>query len=247
MSENMPKNQDKEQKRRKNRIFNICLYIVAGSLMLFGVFIILKERTSLFSVNSAEQPDATFPPTALVTEEPRATETPAPTAVPTEAVIETPTPTPEPTPEPGSPPVSVSFVDYGIDVAVVPVGVDENGAMETVPSYDTAGWYMYGAAPNEVGNCIIAGHNRYQGQQGLFAILHNGLKVGDRITVKLENGDYVFYLVESVENYPLDDFPDFVMSPSEDRRLTLITCLGDYDHTIHTSRTRVVAICRPVG
>ena len=238
----MPKNEDKAERRRRNRTFNICLYIVAGCLIVLGVFIILRDQTTLFNRNSADPPEVTFPPVAL------ATDTPAPTSAPTAAATETeptPSPTPLPTPEPASPPVSVSFVDHDIDCAVIPVGINENGEMDTVPRYDVAGWYMYGAAPNEDGNCIIAGHNRYGGQKGLFSILHDGLKVGDRITVKMENGEYVFYVVESIEEYRYDQVPDFVMQQSEDRRLTLITCLGDYSHVLHMSETRVVAICRP--
>ena len=131
-------------------------------------------------------------------------------------------------------------------VKVEPVGVNDKGEMDTIPRYDSAGWYMYGACPNQVGNCIIAGHNRYGGQKGLFAILHNGMKEGDRVSVTMENGETIFYRVVSLNRYRYDSVPAEVMAPSPDQRLTLITCLGDYDWDLHMSKTRVVAVCEPV-
>jgi hypothetical protein len=234
----------KEKRRKKNRIFNICLYCVAGALILTGIFIILRDQTTLFTKNTADKPKETFPP-VTITDAP----TPSPTAdprTPDPSATPTPEPTPTPTPEPASPPVSVHFVDHDIDVEVIPVGYTADGGMATVPSAVIAGWFEYGAAPNQDGNCIIAGHNRYKGQKGLFSILHDGLAIGDRITVVTEDGRELHYVVETIDNYRYDQFPEDVMAPSSDRRLTLITCLGDYDHDLHMSLTRVVAICRPV-
>ena len=230
----------KKKRRRKNRIFNICLYCVSALLILFGVFIILRDRTNLFVRNTGIEPEATFPPIDF-TPAPSVDPTPEPTGP-----IETVPPTPTPVPVQGSAPVSLSFVDYGINVAIVPVGVNSNGEMATVDSASIAGWYNLSACPNQVGNCIIAGHNRYGGQMGLFSIVHDGLKLGDRITVQMENGEYAFFCVVSIQNYQYDEVPAYVMSQSSDRRLTLITCLGDYDHGLHMSRTRAIAICTPI-
>ena len=245
----MPKNEQSAEKanaarKKKARVFNVCLYCVAGFLILAGIFIILRDQTTLFTKNTADKPKETFPP-VVTTEAP----TPEPTedpGTPDPSASPTPAPTPTPTPEPASPPVSVHFVDHGIDVEVIPVGLTSDGGMAAVPSAVIAGWYQYGAAPNQVGNCIIAGHNRYKGQKGLFSVLHDGLVVGDRITVVTEDGRELHYVVETIENYRYDEFPEDVMAQSSDRRLTLITCLGDYSHVLHMSLTRVVAICRPV-
>ena len=232
---------EKAKRRKRRRIFNICLYIAAAVLIIGGAVIVLRDQTTIFNRNSAEAPDVTFPPQAVGTASPDdpvliGSESPEPTV--------TPVPTPEPEP---SVPVSISFVDYGIDVAVVPVGTDEQGRMIAYPAYDIAGWFDQSSAPNQNGNCIIAGHNRYQGQMGLFSVLHTDLKNGDRITVKMENGNYMFYVVETIISVPYNDVPDYVMGQTDDRRLTLITCMGDYDHNLHMSRTRAIAICKPAG
>ena len=238
----MPKTEDisREERRKKNHRFNTALYIAAAFLILLGVFIILRDQTNLFSRNSGEIPNVTFPPPIII----RNSETP----LPTEKVDPGPSeePTPEPTPEAPSPPVNIYFEGHDIAVAVIPVGVNDKGEMDTVPEYNIAGWYMYGAAPNEEGNCIIAGHNRYHGQKGLFSILHKGLKIGDRVCVTMENGEYAFYSVVSIERYKYNAVPDSVMSPGGETRLTLITCLGDFDYDLQMSKTRVVAICEPI-
>lgn len=226
-------------RKRRNRIFNVCLYVLSACLILFGVFIILRDCTYLFTKNSAKEPEVTFPPVIA-----DVTGRPVQTALP--SVSETPDPGPRPTPEPGKKPVSVSFVDYGVNVAVTPVGVDEDGYMVDAPSAEIAGWLESGACPNETGNCIIGGHIRYHGQLGLFAVLRDRLKVGDRITVTMEDGSYAFYTVISINEYPHDKVPSSVMAQTGMKRLTLITCKGDYDHIIHTSRTRIVAVCAPV-
>jgi LPXTG-site transpeptidase (sortase) family protein len=276
MENNTPEklNEEAKKKRRKrNRLFNTVLYIVAAVLIISGVIIILRDQTDIFNHNTAEIPDVTRPPDSTpgpwVTAPPPteiASDAPLPSAGPYETPGQTPgqneTPAPDHTAGPGattapgphnggtgdpSAPVGVYFEEHGISVKVIPVGVNANGEMATVPTHDIAGWYKYGSAPNEPGNCIIAGHNRYHGQKGLFSILHKGLKVGDHVWVTLESGDVVFYTVESITSYKYDAVPTEVMAQTWDTRLTLITCLGDYDHILHMSRTRVVAVCRPIN
>lgn len=237
--------QAKLERRRRNKRFNAVLYCVSAALVLFGVYIILRDQTNIFDRNTAPVPEFTAPPEETL---PAEIVIPTATPKPTEDPQTEPTkPPPTETPEPASAPMGVYFEGHDISVAVIPVGVDENGAMETVPKHDVAGWYMYGPAPNEEGNCIIAGHNRYNGKKGFFSILHEGLKVGDRVIVTMENGQTVVYEVETIENYNYDAVPSEVMEPWGETRLTLITCLGDYDHTMHMSRTRVVAVCKPIN
>lgn len=238
----------KRERRRRNRLFNAVLYAVSACLVLFGIFVILRETTDLFNKNSAEVPDVTFPPDAVIpTAQPYATAS-VTGDISSDAPLpsQTPPPTPEPTAPPPSAPVSIAFIDHDIAVKVEPVGVNDKGEMDTIPRHDIAGWYMYGAAPNENGNCIIAGHNRYGGQKGLFAVLHDGLKTGDRVSVTMENGETVFYRVVSIDFYRYDSVPAEVMANGTERKLTLITCKGDYDWDLHMSKTRVVAVCEPV-
>ena len=238
--------EEKQERRRKNRRFNAILYCISACFILFGIFVILRDQTTIFTPDTAEVPDATFPPVDAV--EPIDTPTPAPTAEAGEPTKPPPDVTmpPDHTPELGSQPVAIYFYDHKISVKVVPVGLNKKGEMDTIPKADIAGWYKYGPAPNQDGNCIIAGHNRYSGQKGLFVLLHKGLVVGDRICVTMESGEVKFYIVESIDRYKYDAVPESVMEEGGRTRLTLITCLGDYSHTLHMSETRVVAVCRPI-
>lgn len=227
-----------ELARRKRKRGNIVRYCIGGALILAGAFIVLRDQTGIFNRNTGVKPSAT-PDAVIVSRAPEPTAALTYPAEPTK-------PPPEPTPEPADPPVSVYFAGHDISCAVVPVGVNEKGEMDTVPKHDVAGWYMYGPAPNEPGNCIIAGHNRYHGQKGLFSVLHKGLKTGDSICVTTEGGRDVYYTVESIDEYKYDAVPMEVMEPGGETRLTLITCLGDYDYDMQMSRTRVVAVCKPI-
>ncbi len=239
-----------EERRRRNRRFNRILYCISAVLVLVGVYIILRNSTLLFVDRGGDRSEATFPPGTVTPTPTNEQVVEIPTGVPEPTVdwaYPTTTPAPSPTPEPTPiAPKYVVFYDHDITCPVEPVGLAEDGSMGTIPSATVAGWYMYGPAPNMPGNCIIAGHNRYAGQLGLFGILHNGLQVGDRIGVQMENGNYRFYFVATINTYLADDVPPEVMQLDGEDRLTLITCLGDYDWNIGMSRSRVVAVCYPL-
>ena len=259
-SANEAAEREKDEKRRRNRRYNAIIYSVAGVLVLLGIFIILRSETTLFTCNSAGKPFATFPPGATY-----------PAADNDPFIINVPgTPSPNPfdpsaskdpaaanptypppvdtTLQPGAiAPTAIYFNEHNVSCTVQPVGVEPDGTMQSVPSHNIAGWYKYGPAPNQAGNCIIAGHNRYSGQLGSFSLLHNGLAVGDGVTVQLSDGSYRFYRVVSINTYRYDAVPDSVMQVWGDTRLTLITCLGDYDYDLQMSISRVVAVCEPVN
>ena len=240
--------QERELRRKKARRFNRVLYCISAALILTGVFIILRSETTLFTKNSTGDPVATFPPDDIIVMD--GAPTPQSTAAPTQAA-EDPSaqppdyPPPTEAPQPLAP-VAIHFVGHDVSCSVQPVGLTDDGVMDTVPSHNIVGWYMYGAAPNEHGNCIIAGHNRYHGQMGSFSLLHNGLAVGDRITVDLEDGSSRFYRVATLNTYLYSEVPGAVMALGGTDRLTLITCLGDFDYDLQMSRSRVIAVCIPV-
>ena len=50
----------------------------------------------------------------------------------------------------------------------------------------------------------------------------------------------------SVTTYPHDGVPWSVMDTGGEPRLTLITCLGDFDSSIGSSKHRVIAVCHPI-
>jgi sortase A len=72
------------------------------------------------------------------------------------------------------------------------------------------------AAPDQGGNCAIAGHRDTQ-----FDVLRE-LSVGDTIELQTRDGIVIRYRVE--QTVVLDRRDTSVLEPSSDRRLTLITC-----------------------
>lgn len=156
---------------------------------------------------------------------------------------------PEPTPYNPYEPKNVYFVGYESTCPVCPVqpvGYNRYGQMAVVQSAYTAGWFRYGGDPVRGGNTLIAGHIRHKGKYGYFSIVRDKLKQGDYVIVEMQNGQYAYYVVSSIEKYVYNNVPSAIMTTGGSPRLTLITCMDDYSSYHGTSLHRVFAICYPV-
>lgn len=195
-------------------------------------------------------PTATRRATALPTVEtpsvaPTATPTATATAVPTH--VPTPTrspmplpPTPTPTAVPG--PVRLVAGSIGLDAPIVPVGVSPAGEMGTPQTPETVGWY--GPKPGQPGNALLAGHVDWLGSQGpvrgAFFLLRL-LRPGDEVVVRTTAGDSLTFQVEWKEFFDADSAPvERIAGPTTTPSITLITCGGNYDRTLHTYSGRWV-------
>lgn len=218
-------NSNKTPNKRSGIIWTL-LYIVIGAVFLTGVYLILRQYV-LFPEKYVEPP------------------TPAPTATlaPTLAPSATPLPTPSPTPYVKKIPVRIYFTDHKLQAEILPVGVTENNEMATIDSAKDAAWYQFGPSPGEPGNALINGHVRWKGEKGTFSILKE-MKTGEEVVIEFDDGTFKYFTVDSLNTYLLDEVPASVMDLKGDSRMTLITCLGDYDHALGTSRSRVVAVCK---
>lgn len=129
-----------------------------------------------------------------------------------------------------TPPLTVVVADLGIDMAIEPHGLDDEGQMALPDTPMSAAWYEYGAAPDSVqGSTVIAAHvdSRVYGV-GPFARLRDA-KPGMTVTVSDEAGVVHTYSVTSVERIPKSEVPlDQVFSAVGDPRLVLITCGGAF-------------------
>ncbi len=109
----------------------------------------------------------------------------------------------------GLPPVRLTVPAIGVDVPVDPVGVQPDGQMEIPPLAERAGWYRYGASPQDVqGTAVIAAHVDSVASAGLgpFARLRE-LWVDAEIAVVLADGTTVPYRVDEVRQVPKTDVP----------------------------------------
>jgi len=171
------------------------------------------------------------------------TETPRPTPA-----VEVPVApaTPPPVQAPSAAPQQLSSADLGIDMPVVPVGVQDDGSMEIPVDPAVAGWYRYGPAPADAdGTTVLAAHvdSRVYGI-GPLARLREA-QPGQTLQVTDADGAVSGYTVESVTYIPRAELPvDQLFDREGPRSLVLITCGGEFDEQSRTYSDNVVLVAR---
>jgi LPXTG-site transpeptidase (sortase) family protein len=145
---------------------------------------------------------------------------------------------------PARSPSGLSVPAIGVEAAVVrPVGVEPSGEME-IPPAEEVGWYRFGAAPGE-GSAVLAAHIAYDGVDGVFRRLDR-LAPGDEVTVRFDDGAELTYRVRELATYDKDELPDAVFDRGGPDQLVLITCGGDFNPTLRSYESNVVAYADPV-
>jgi sortase (surface protein transpeptidase) len=138
-------------------------------------------------------------------------------------------------------PILISIPKFHMSAPILPVGLDKEGRMATVPKANTIAWYAFGSVPGQVGNSILAGHRDWNGVLGSFWNL-GGLRTGDFVHILLSNSKNIAFKVKSVHIYPAQAVPPEVMDPGGSGRTTLITCIGDFIRDKGGYQSRVVVI-----
>ena len=127
-------------------------------------------------------------------------------------------------------PERIRIKTIDLDLNLVPVGLDENGVMETPENWQEGGWYIRGGKPGETKNLIINGHyDTNTGARAAFFDLAK-LKYGDVVEVKDEYGRIFTYKVVVLSYLDVKDPSRLEVLENEENKstLTLITCGGDY-------------------
>jgi hypothetical protein len=144
-------------------------------------------------------------------------------------------------------PVAIRIDRIGVDHAIVPVGLEDDGTMEIPEEVQEIGWYDPGVRPGEPGSAVLAGHvdSRAQGRGAFFAL--GALDVDDEIVLTAVDGAEQRWRVTARTRYPKDELPVdelFVWGGAE-RRLVLITCGGDFDRSSRNYSDNVVVLASP--
>jgi len=129
-------------------------------------------------------------------------------------------------------PVRLIAKSVGIDYPIKPVGLNDDGTIETPGLFESVtGWFKPGPSPGEIGPAVIVGHvDTYLGPS-VFARLHE-LVPGDKINVSRKNGTIAVFRVQSIEQFSQDDFPTKqVYGRLDYAGLRLITCGGSFSLT----------------
>jgi sortase (surface protein transpeptidase) len=146
--------------------------------------------------------------------------------------------------DPRGEPVRVLIPVIDVDVDLVRVGLRADGAMQ-VPDFGLAGWYTEGPKPGHTGPAAIVAHvDSWVGPDVFFEL--RDLVAGDRVHVVYDSGDRVTFVVDSSEQTPKDELPvDSIWPDTNERRLTLITCGGEFDRSVRHYRDNVIVYASP--
>jgi len=140
----------------------------------------------------------------------------------------------------GSIPMSIDIPTIGTHALVVPLGEDDNGAMQAPTDPDTVGWYDLGVGVGAPGNALLDGHVDWGGRLRVFGLLKQ-LEPGDPIQITDATGNVLSYSVAWVRLYTADSAPlDEIFAQTRDQELTLITCGGAFDTAAHMYVSRWV-------
>ncbi|WP_155059658.1 class F sortase [Streptomyces blattellae] len=134
---------------------------------------------------------------------------------------------------PRSTPVRLRIPKISVDAPFTPLAIGRSGQLEAPPAHDVnlVGWYAEGVSPGEAGTSIIAGHVDTATSAAVFAELGE-LDKGDRFRVKRADGRIATFVVDSVESFEKDSFPDDrVYADTPQAQVRLITCAGAYDRS----------------
>lgn len=145
------------------------------------------------------------------------------------------------------PPTRLRIDQIGVDMPIVPVGVDGDSQMELPVDPAIAGWYRFGPdATVEQGHMVLSAHvDAPQYPIGPLADLR-GLNEGASVVVTDASGSDTEYVIESVTYYPKTDLPvDDIFARGGEPAVMIITCGGPFDSSTGRYRDNVVAVAVP--
>ena len=148
----------------------------------------------------------------------------------------------------GNVPTWIEIPRLGTSAAIVPLGLEEDGAMASPVDPDTVGWWQEGPGVGGQGNMLLDGHVDWGGRLRVFGLLQR-LEPGDLIYVAGQDGATRTYsvlwnrLYEDADAAPLDE----IFPTTPDEQLTLITCGGEFNHSARMYVGRWVVRAAPLS
>ena len=134
----------------------------------------------------------------------------------------------------------------GLDAAIEPVELADDGSLAPPESASRVGWFSQSSRPGELGPAVFVGHLDSLDGPAVFARLRD-LVVGDVVKVGGADGSSASYVVSAVDRYPRESFPtEAVYGAAPESSLRLITCGGPFERGTGYADNVVVA-ATPVG
>lgn len=140
----------------------------------------------------------------------------------------------------GLDPVAVRIPAIGVQAAVGPLYIDDDGVLPPPDSFDDTGWWHAGPRPGEPGPAVIAGHVDSRDGPAVFYRLAE-LDPGDEIIVDRADGSSATFLAERTEQHAKDAFPTgAVYGDTPEPVLRLVTCGGVFDQAGRSYRDNII-------
>ena len=146
----------------------------------------------------------------------------------------------------------ISIPAIGVDAPIVALGLEPDGAMAAPDGPFEVGWYQHGPAPGEPGNVLMDGHVDWSDRQtgkpftAVFWSLRN-LGGGARVIISDGSREWTYEVTER-QRYRFDDPAGVsVLQPTDDARLTMITCGGTFNRETRNYDVREIVIARLVS
>ncbi|MGK4580152.1 class F sortase [Kitasatospora sp. HPMI-4] len=142
-----------------------------------------------------------------------------------------------------SPPTRLRIPAIGVDAPFTQLAAQASGEI-TPPAADDqnlVGWFNGSVSPGEHGTSVVIGHVDTKTGPAVFVGLSE-LPQGSEVEITRDDGVTVTYVVDTIEAFAKDRFPDdLVYGESDDAQLRLITCGGAYDRNVMDYTENVVA------
>jgi hypothetical protein len=128
-----------------------------------------------------------------------------------------------------APPVRLRVPAIGVDTGLQPLGLEQDGTLQTPAAWGVAGWYAGGPRPGEPGPAVIVGHIDSTSGPAVFFRLRE-IHVGSAVLVTQRGGAVLRFVVDDVAMFAKARFPTgLVYGPQPLPVLRLITCTGAFD------------------
>jgi Sortase domain len=139
-------------------------------------------------------------------------------------------------------PTRVQIPSIGVTSALDRLGREPDGTVQTPGEdrWNVPGWYALGPRPGDPGSAVILGHVDSKRGPAVFYRLRE-LRRGDQVTVTRADGSTVRFVVQRTEQTLKRRFPtDDVYYPTLTPGLRLVTCGGEFDHTIGRYKSNII-------
>lgn len=147
----------------------------------------------------------------------------------------------------GMEPAHIEIPSIGVDAAIEPTGILNNGEMGVPEDVDQVGWFKPGFKAGAKGHAVLAGHVDSLTGPAVFYELKK-VNTGDQVKLTDANGRKMIFEVKKMASYETDQAPiEEIFGNADGRFINLITCTGNFNRDIGSHEERLVVTAELVS